>query len=102
MAFKLNQAYIAAELCENRFEPLVLCSGSCYLDKQLEALDGKEQPASPVPQLDTKDFHFPSVLQEGEVSLMAVKNPNSFSATNWSSSIHTSCLFKPPQQFLLS
>ena len=102
IAFKLNQSYIAAVLCENRFEPLVLCSGSCYLDQQLEALDGKDQPSSPAPQLDTKDFHFPSVLEEGEAHSIAVVSPNSFSSTTWQSSSYSSSLFKPPQLFLLS
>lgn len=32
--FQLNQDYIAAKLCENRFSPELKCAGKCYLKKQ--------------------------------------------------------------------
>lgn len=102
MAFKLNQSYIAAELCENRFEPLLLCSGTCYLDKQLDALDEKEQNSNPVQQYDTKDFHFPSLQQEELAKPLTAVNLTVYAVITWKSSSYTPGLLKPPRLFLLS
>ena len=44
--FYLNQSYIAAELCINRFEPASDCAGSCQLNSTLSQLD-KEEKALP-------------------------------------------------------
>jgi hypothetical protein len=33
--YSLNQNYIAGNLCENRFNTAMHCSGKCYLSKQL-------------------------------------------------------------------
>ena len=32
--FQVNQSYISATLCENRFSPELNCAGKCYLKKQ--------------------------------------------------------------------
>lgn len=34
--FRLNQKYIAATLCENRFRPWLHCNGKCYLLKKIK------------------------------------------------------------------
>lgn len=36
--FMLNREYIANNLCENRFEPILMCSGSCMQLKDIEVL----------------------------------------------------------------
>ena len=41
--FKSNQAYIAANLCENRDRPELNCEGKCYLMKKLKAAEDKEK-----------------------------------------------------------
>ena len=43
--FKSNQAYIAANLCENRDRPELNCQGKCYLMKKLKAAEDKEKKA---------------------------------------------------------
>lgn len=44
-SWKLNQAYIASELCEKRFEEKSCCAGSCYLNKELKENEEQEQSA---------------------------------------------------------
>ncbi len=41
--FKVNQEQIIAEKCENKAIPMLHCNGKCYLSKQLEKLEQKEQ-----------------------------------------------------------
>src|SRR5690606_11041889 len=41
--FKMNQAYIAKTLCENRDKPVMMCGGKCYLKKKLKQAEEKEQ-----------------------------------------------------------
>ncbi len=43
--FKSNQAFIAANLCENRGRPELNCQGKCYLMKKLKAAEDKEKKA---------------------------------------------------------
>ncbi len=97
LAFKLNQSYIAAELCENRLEPLILCSGVCYLDKQLELLDEKEQNSNAVQKLEVKDFHFPSILGEEEDLGILKTDRRPISSVNRPTSVYAFGLLKPPQ-----
>lgn len=40
--FQVNQSYIAAELCENRYVPDSSCEGECQLHKALEKAKEKE------------------------------------------------------------
>jgi len=42
-SFKINQKYIAKELCENRDKPELNCEGKCYLAKKLKQAEEKEQ-----------------------------------------------------------
>lgn len=101
IAFKLNQDYIAAELCENRFETLTLCSGKCYLDRQLESLDQQGQDSSPIQKVETKDFHFPS-LQEPRSSFSHATVQYQASARSFlHPRSHTPHLLKPPRLLFL-
>jgi len=45
-AFKINQDYIAANICVNRFDAIPICKGSCYLEVQLNQ-DQKHQQKFP-------------------------------------------------------
>lgn len=42
-AFKYNQNYIAANLCENKSRPALKCDGKCYLKKQIGNTQESEQ-----------------------------------------------------------
>jgi hypothetical protein len=45
--FKMNQDYIAKNLCENRYRPALNCNGNCVLMKKLKQQE-KEEQNSPV------------------------------------------------------
>lgn len=45
-SFKINQDFIAANLCTNRFDAIPVCKGSCFLEKQLKK-DQEQQQKSP-------------------------------------------------------
>jgi hypothetical protein len=42
-AFKLNQQYIASNLCVNRSMPELQCNGKCYLLKKIKQAEEKEK-----------------------------------------------------------
>ncbi len=44
--YRVNQDYIAKNLCENRDKPMLNCNGQCYLAKQLKAVEEKEQKSN--------------------------------------------------------
>lgn len=45
--FKMNQAYIAANLCESKDIPDSSCEGNCQLKKQIEQTEQAEQQLPP-------------------------------------------------------
>lgn len=45
LSFKLNQDYIAKNICENRYRPKLNCKGNCVLMKKLKEEEKKEQDA---------------------------------------------------------
>lgn len=53
VAFKINQDYIAANLCINRFDAIPVCKGSCFLEDQLNQ-DQKQQQK--FPDLKTREI----------------------------------------------
>ncbi|MCM5528089.1 hypothetical protein [Parasegetibacter sp. NRK P23] len=49
LEFRINQEYIAANLCENKDKPAMHCHGKCHLTKQMQKtadLPGQEQHKS--------------------------------------------------------
>lgn len=44
--YRVNQDYIAKNLCENRDKPMLNCKGQCFLAKQLKAAEEKEQKSN--------------------------------------------------------
>ena len=57
MSFKLNQDYIAKNLCENRYQPKLNCKGNCVLMKKLKQQEKEEQNAPAVLKIE-----LPSIL----------------------------------------
>ncbi|SIT74807.1 hypothetical protein [Pontibacter indicus] len=53
--YQLNKAYIASELCENRFIPESDCQGKCHLRKELKK-DAEREKESPRQQLGAFDM----------------------------------------------
>jgi len=56
MSFKLNQDYIAKNLCENRNRPKLKCKGNCVLMKKLEQQEKKEQNSPVTLKFETSAF----------------------------------------------
>ncbi|QNL49873.1 hypothetical protein H8S90_24785 [Olivibacter sp. SDN3] len=48
VSFKINQGYIAKELCENRNRPELECNGQCVFMKKIKQLDKQEHEHAPV------------------------------------------------------
>ncbi|MEP7375234.1 MAG: hypothetical protein ABI675_17675 [Chitinophagaceae bacterium] len=52
MGFKLNQDYIAKNICENRYRPKLNCNGNCVLMKKLKQQEREEQNSPVTLKLD--------------------------------------------------
>ncbi len=44
--YRINQEYIAKNLCVNRDKPMMNCNGQCFLAKKLKAAEDKEQKSN--------------------------------------------------------
>lgn len=47
VSFRLNQDFIAKNLCENRTRPQLNCNGKCFLAKKLKAAEEQEKKTTP-------------------------------------------------------
>jgi len=45
ISFNLNRDYIAKNLCENRYRPVLNCNGNCVLMKRMKQEEKQEQDA---------------------------------------------------------
>jgi hypothetical protein len=103
VSFKINQDYIAKNLCENRAKPKMQCNGKCQLMKKLEKAEKEEQKQTP-PNLKEKvevlycqtrppfDFLKATLFYENK----ALAN---YDCDFYSSSFITD-IFRPPKNFL--
>ena len=57
-SFKINQDYIAKELCENREIPKMKCNGKCYLAKKLQEQEQEEKKRHPLSNVSNWMFCF--------------------------------------------
>ena len=77
--FKINQELITELFCINKEEPLVMCSGKCYLGKQLEASQDQEDDRGPfsiqqgpdlppyIFEVAELDLHPPATLEDRRI-----------------------------------
>ncbi len=96
-AFKINQAYIAANLCINRFEAIPVCKGSCYLENQLN-LDQKQQQKYPDFKIKEINLLYENLSVETFQHPLFIGRNISYPAHNtfFNSSEHLRSVFKPP------
>lgn len=96
-AFKINQDYIAANLCINRFDAMPVCKGSCYLENQLNQ-DQKQQQKSP--DLKTKEINIicqnRSVELPQQILITGRKDTSPAHNTAFNSSEYLRSIFRPP------
>lgn len=59
--FVINQDFIAKVLCINKEKPIKACNGKCYLSKQLEETDPKEEKRLPFNKKERSEvLHYPA------------------------------------------
>jgi hypothetical protein len=51
-AFKINQAYIAKNTCENRYRPQMNCNGNCVLMRKMKQQEKEDQNSPGTPKLE--------------------------------------------------
>ena len=99
-SFKINQDYIAKELCENREIPKMKCNGKCYLAKKLQEQEQEEKEKAPLEQRIKLDVLFYSKGSISSISSLHQHEPKTcFVKTN--SELLIGFLTKPlhPPQF---
>lgn len=102
-AFKINQDFIAATICINRFDAVPICKGSCYLEQQLAS--NREQQDK-LPDLKTKEI---TLFYQQHATLIAtplvIKNTAvvyvAYNST-FIPSTYLQSVFRPPAVFCLA
>lgn len=78
-AFKWQQDIIAATLCVNRFEPVPMCAGQCFLEEELKESKEQEQGSAAGQQLtiSEKPVYFQAPLPESpaRITVPLISNP---------------------------
>lgn len=100
VGFKLNQQYVAANLCINRFKPSLHCNGKCYFMqkiKQAEDNDKKQAAKNSSTKLEVSFIEQPFSILFSEpvmVNLLSV----GFPVFNYQyTSRYLTSIFKPPK-----
>lgn len=97
LEYKINKAFIAANLCENRDKPLMECHGKCHLSKQIERSGESPDPQSSKTGIKSVslDIYEPvAVLELDDVDESSITH-QSFQ-DNRSAAGHTHGIFHPP------
>lgn len=98
LSFKLNQDYIAKNLCENRYRPKLNCKGNCVLMKKLKQEEKKEQnaPANLKLEIASIILSSKSFFATAETPVFVLGTP-SIAAENSGKPIdRTADIFHPP------
>jgi len=97
ISFKINQDYIAANLCINRFETIPVCKGSCFLENQLNQAQKQQQK---LPDLKTKEINlfFQNNSTELQEPIIFISSNISYPNLNTSfiTSDYLNSVFRPP------
>ncbi|UZR96387.1 hypothetical protein [Chondrinema litorale] len=98
-SFKINQEYIARNLCEKRDEAITMCYGSCYLKKKLkktEESNTQQLPSTLKLKFETLYFSEYKLQMPFAENIIVQKDYNSFYHF-----IKSNCalqgVFRPPQ-----
>ncbi len=95
-AFKMNQKYIAENLCINRFELIPVCKGSCVLEEQLN--DHKAQQEK-MPDLKIKEIQLICNQYQVEIfpiQILITETYHTPANTDFYTQDYTNRLLKPP------
>ena len=99
LSFRIQRNYIAENLCINRFEAIPICKGQCYLEKQLDKNQKREQK---FPDLKQKEIQLViqsiKTLEISQIGLtLSDNNYRSYRDTNLISNGYLLSIFHPPQ-----
>ena len=97
--FKINQAYIVKELCENRDKPMMNCNGKCYLAKQMKAEEKREKEK--LPPLEKEKVEIIYIIDSISTTVSNITTFNLekklyFYAHEFSSLRYSDDIFRPP------
>lgn len=99
--FKFHQKTIAATLCVNKYEPVPMCAGQCFLGQQLEENhQGEEDPfASAQPDLSKKPVYFQKTPIPAPIKPDHCLQKTNFRYQSLHHSTNTDNTFRPPRIF---
>ncbi|HMG17012.1 MAG TPA: hypothetical protein VK590_16255 [Saprospiraceae bacterium] len=104
--WKINQDYIAKNICINRFKPMLHCDGKCQLSKMIQRADEENRKAAqfPLEKLKNLSFDFFSVSFKYAAGkafemLSSDKNSLNYQKSCYSYKFINSC-FHPPQRLV--
>jgi hypothetical protein len=67
--YELNKISIAQNFCENKAKPKMQCNGKCYLKKQLEKEEKKQEPLpGSLKEKSEVQFHSIAVISELKIT----------------------------------
>lgn len=103
--FKVNQEQIIAEKCENKAKPMLHCNGKCYLSKQLEKLEQKEQNHNSKTNPFNNNLKFEYIPTPLEINLLFAsiesKEKDIFQNNIQAVNEFSACIFHPPSQIII-
>ena len=99
ISFKINQDFIAKNLCENRTKPSLHCDGKCHLMKKLKQVDKEEkkQTSKTIKEkLEDLYFYNQTNFNVSQKLDFEVKKQSIFGYKFQNSSSYQSTIFRPP------
>ncbi|MDZ7877085.1 MAG: hypothetical protein U5L45_05420 [Saprospiraceae bacterium] len=102
--FKINQDFIAKNLCENRAKPKMHCNGNCVLMKKLKKADNEEQKQIPQTLKEKQEVLYSCQLTNFSLTPQFICTEKSKLNSHYSlafSSSHFSSIFRPPKLILI-
>lgn len=98
--FKLNEGYIAANICINRFNPGLHCNGKCYLMRKLrqaEEHQKKQAGRSSLLRVTVSFFQISSSISFLEPSTLEKHDFGFFMFNYLCTSRYLDAIFRPPK-----
>jgi hypothetical protein len=99
VSFKINQDYIAKNLCENRAKPILKCNGKCQLMKKLKQAEKEEEkqiPQTIKEKLEVLYCHNQANFNVSQKLDFEIKKQSFFGYKFQNYSSYQSIIFRPP------
>lgn len=97
IGFHLNKTYIENNLCQNRFDKIPVCKGSCVLEKQLNDNDKNQEKIPTIKFKEITLFHSNVIEYHQEKSLAIIPLENNYkTASSVTTTSFHPFIFRPP------